>query len=616
VKNPEPAAIIPSSPLGGVPGVGSPELTTAVAMSQPLALTTLKVVNLQNTEDTPNCNLAPHQEREALIQTNIRGPKTDAHPRKKSRRAKGKGGSKATEARTEEGRENAPPQAARENGPAHRGRAHRRSGRAEISTRPASNRGRPRYRTNGRDAGRSTGGPDGGVAEVDRIRDHIKAKGRAPLTSHARDDNHDGPSILGSDRQLVSAIVGNISMMPKTDKANSDGDHRKSVPTSTPPIYQNATASSPDEAIEKPLVSNLEGNLSTVQPLPSSTRRRAKEYFQRRTRERSADAAGNHTRPSLRSATVTLQGIKSNVEVPRSQLDLKADIAKCPEKPSKSVSKGKPDQFIFDPEASPFTPNATSSPKQASLSSIGMQSFSSPTPLPSRGNNKVAPLILTKPANRNIPLEMQSDSVPQQLISATSQDIHCARGLAYTHSAANQAQAHLEAEQLALLRLQAYYNWLAGKFPAAGVGPGAGAEEQMDMSGGGGGLGGGVALGRPIQNRGRGKMQCRNSGGAYAHPKEHVVFSPRDHERMEVASPLVPQKDREQTGFIHPGKDGADEKLKGEARRPSQKWDGKWGLREMSTPGKEVGWKWGGIGTAGSAQVKLLATEEPMNESG
>jgi hypothetical protein len=595
VKYPELAATILSSPVGGVPGIGSPELTNAVALSQ--IPTTLKVVNLQDTEDTPNSNLVPHREK-ALIQTNIRGPKTDAHPRKKSRRARGKGGGKVTEARNQEGRENVPPTAARENGPPHRGRAHRRSGRVETGTRPAPNRGRPRYRTGGREAGRSTREPDRGVAEVDRTRDHVKGS-----SSHARDDNHDGPRILGSDQQVVSAIVENISIMPKTDKANLDGDHRKSVPT---PILL-TTTSSPDEATENPPVSNSEGNLSTVQPLPSSTRRRAKEYFQRRTRERSVDAARNHTRTSLRSATVTVQGIKSNVEVPRSQSDLTALVAKGPEKSSRSVPKGKPDQFIFDPEASPFTPNATSSPKQASLSSIGMQSFSSPTPLPSRGNSKVAPLILTKTANtgRSTPLEMQSDSVPQQLMTVTSQGIHGARGFAYTYSAANQAQAHLEAEQLALLRLQAYYNWLAGKIPAAGVGTGAGAEEHMDMSGGGGGLGGGVALGRPIQNRGRGRMQYRNSGGAYAHPKEHVVFSPHDHERMEVASPFVPQKDSEQTGLVHPGKDDTDEKLKGEARRPTQKWDGKWGLREMSTPGKEVKWKWGGIGTAGKSSAEI-----------
>jgi hypothetical protein len=111
----------------------------------------------------------------------------------------------------------------------------------------------------------------------------------------------------------------------------------------------------------------------------------------------------------------------------------------------------------------------------------------------------------------------------------------------------------------------------------------------MDMSGGGGGLGGGVALGRPVQNRGRGKMQCRNPGGAYAHPKEHVVFSPRDHERMEA---FVPQQDDKQAGLAKPGKDDTGEK---ETGRPNQKWDGKWGLREVTMSGKDVGWKWGGM---------------------
>jgi hypothetical protein len=602
VKHPEPTASILSSPLGGVPKIGSPELTNEVTLSQ--TPTTLEVVTSQNTEDTPSCNLAPDREREALKQTNIEDPNIVTHSQKKSRRARGRGRGKAAEARTQEDSENAPP-VARENRPPHRGRAHPGSGRVETGTKPTSRRGRPMHRTTGRDAGRSTSRQAEGATEVDGTRDRGRSRsgvktgvrrGRAPLTSHARD----GPRILGLDREVVSAIVEKIET-PKTDKANisKTGNHRRSVPAPIPPsTHQKSFASSPEaEEIARLSVSTSEGDVSTVPPLPSSTRRRAKEYFQRRTRERSVDAARRHIRPSLRSATVARQEIQSNLDVLRSQLDLKEDVGS--EKPSERWTKEKPDQFIFDPEASPFTPNATSSPRQVSLSSIGVQSFSSPTPLPSRGNRKVTPLILARTTHRSIPLEMQSDTIPP-LIPLTSQ-------VEFTHnySAANQAQAHLEAEQLALLRLQAYYTWLAGSFPASSVGAGAGTEEHMDMSGGGGGLGGGVALGRPVQNRGRGK--CRNASGAYAHPKEHVVFSPRDHERMEVVSPFVPQKDRGQTGLLQSRKDNTDEKLEGEARRPTQKWDGKWGLREVSTSGKEVGWKWGGIGTAENPQLRSQA---------
>ncbi|KAI0254857.1 hypothetical protein BJV78DRAFT_1183349 [Lactifluus subvellereus] len=613
---PEDAASILPSPLGSVPGVRSPELTNAITLSQ--TPTTLEVVTSQDAEDAPNRNLTGNQEREVLKLANIKDPKIHPHPQKKSRRGRGRGRSKAPEARIQEDGENLPPPTARENKPPHRGRApHRGSGQVETGARPASRRGRPTNRMGGTGGRRPTSRPDEleGVTEVDGMRNHGRSRsrvnagvrrGRAPghMTPHARFDD---PGILGSDRGVVPAIVENIEM-PKTDKANlsktgnwtfAEGNLRKSVPAPIPPsALGNATASPPDEETAKSPaespVSTSEGDVSTVQPLPSSTRRRAKEYFQRRTRERSVDvdATRRHTKSSPRGASVTEQGIgiQSNVQVPRPQLDLKEAVAKGSEKPG----KGKDDQFTFDPEASPFTPNATSSPRQASLSSIGVQSYSSPTPLPSHGNRRVAPLVLAKASNRNTSSEIQSHSVspliPGLVTSGVNQGTH---EFTYAYSGANQAQAHLEAEQLAFMRLQAYYTWLGGRVPASGV---AGAREHLDMSGGGGGLGGGVALGRQVQSRIRGKTQFRNANGAYAHPKEHVVFSPRDHERMEVASPFVPQGDSGQTGLVKPGKDDTDEKLKleGEARRPTQKWDGKWGLREVSASSKEVGWNWGG----------------------
>jgi hypothetical protein len=251
-----------------------------------------------------------------------------------------------------------------------------------------------------------------------------------------------------------------------------------------------------------------------------------------------------------------------------------------------SIVNGRRDQFVFDPEASPFTPNATSSPRQTSLSSIGVQSFSSPTPLPSHGNRKVVPLVLPETSNGSNRLETKRDS----MIPTTSHNITGTHGLAYTYAGANQAQAHIQAEQIALMRLQAYYNWLAGSVPTtAGGGITIHQGEHMEMSGGGGGLSGGVALGRHAQIQGLGKGQSRNASSAYAHPKEHVIFSPRDHERTEVGSHSVLQK-----GIVQSGK-GASEKeregtCEGDARR---KWDGKWGLREVGLSGKEIGWSWG-----------------------
>ena len=388
---------------------------------------------------------------------------------------------------------------------------------------------------------------------------------------------------IGAKKQATRRLPSlEILALPKADRfhdantaadgRDSDGDSRRSV---SAPLDENVTASSSpceEKGFPNPI---SEGDVSTVQPLPSSTRRRAKEYFQRRTRERSVDAARRHTRPPRRiqSATVTEQSTLSKILVPTTQPDLnggaKASGMPSGTRRSASLSAAIPDRSVFDPVASPFTPNATSSP------------FSSPTPLPSHGNRKVAPLILPKSST----FETRSDSVPQ-LVPITSH-IQSTHGLARTYTGAEQAQAHLQVEQMALMRLQAYYNWLAGSTPMTGVGM-----EHMDMSGGSGGLSGGVVLGRPGQNQGRGKGQFRNTSGAYAHPKEHVVFSPGDHE----ASRSVLQQDGGQRGPVKPGKYEAKKGPEGEAQRTAQKWDGQWGLREAAVSGKEIGWSWGRAG--------------------
>jgi hypothetical protein len=135
-----------------------------------------------------------------------------------------------------------------------------------------------------------------------------------------------------------------------------------------------------------------------------------------------------------------------------------------------------------------------------------------------------------------------------------------------------------------------------------GVGTGVSACGHMDMSGGAGGLSGGVALGRQgqNQNQGRGKGQCRNTSGAYAHPKEHVVFAPGDHEQTELASQSALQHDSSgqggQTGLVKPGKGEAEKEEPGDAQRFVQKWDGKWGLRDVGMSSKEIGWSWGRVG--------------------
>jgi len=572
---------------------------------------------------------------------NIKGPKAGTRPEKRPRRVRGKGKGKGRGSVPEalqEDMENVPPPAIRQNAHPRRRRA-RGSGRVDIGIGPAPSRGRVTNSVGGGETVQAVNDVTGRDAEADVKTVDVDGRVRVNRTrKHGRkpSDTNIGAKRQKNVRRLPSqetarknfesgqdAASLEILEIPKADRLNhvnaadrrpSEEKFRRSVPGPlTTTKEENATvssSSSPREeaAFPRRPTADAEGDTSSLQPLPSSTRRRAKEYFQRRTRERSVDATRRQIRPARSSATVTEQGIPSNVLVARSELDPdEGAVAKASGKASGTgvtLSDEKLDHFAFDPVTSPFTPNATSSPKQASPSYIAVRSFSSPTPLPSHGNGKVAPLLVPKTSNRsNQWLATGTDSVPQSL-PTTSHGIQSGLGLAYTYAGAVPAQAqHLqvEAEQMALMRLQAYYNWLAGSTPITAVGIGPSACEHMEMSGGAGGLSGGVALGRQGQSQGRGKGQCRNSSGAYAHPKEHVVFSPGDHEQTEVASRSVMQPDgrQGQTGLVKHGREEPrKEPEEGEARRIVPKWDGKWGLREAAASGKEIGWSWGSTGRA------------------
>ena len=576
-----------------MPGVKFPESTNVVSSSEPPP--TLGVVASQHTKDAPTVTLAPDQGRKVLERTNARNPTTGSQPEKRTRRGRGKRKDKVTIA-TQEGTENVPPPVTQHTQP--RRRRARGSRPVDISARPAPRRGRTTSGVGGAaNANYVTSQPAGAIIEdtkftgrhghADEAHEHgtrsdagIRPKQRARRRLPSQGDAFKKPG-LGPGLEILNTAKGS-SDVKTTDGLTSEKGHRRSA----------ATASSRCGESRLPQ-STAECDVSTVHPLPSSTRRRAKEYFQRRTRERSIDAVERDAnRPQRRCVTTGELEMRLRAQVPRSQPDLNSGetVITSANSPRKSGSpEVTRDQFVFDPEASPFTPNATSSPRQASLSSIGAQSFSSPTPLPSHGNRKVVPLVLPVTSDRRTWLETKRDSVPQ-LVPLVSHAI--THGLAYTHAGANQTQAHLQAEQIGLMRLQAYYNWLAGNVPTTGAGIGTHGCEHMDMSGGGGGLSGGVALGRPAQIQGRGKGQCRNASGAYAHPKEHVVFSPRDHEQTEIGSQSAPQHDGRQIGTVQSGKGESEKESEpGEARRG--KWDGKWGLREVAVSGKEIGWKWG-----------------------
>ncbi|KAF8272142.1 hypothetical protein EI94DRAFT_1719102 [Lactarius quietus] len=533
-----------------------------------------------------------------MKQTNTRNSKVAVRPQKRTRRSRGRGKDKDADAPALEGTENIPPPGTQEDKSSHQ-RPARKRGRARTSSRPAEKRGRSENRveatntidseriavippaTDGVSGGKSTsrsgnaGRPRGtGRRPFAGCRTNSNAAGQLPFRARAGADVQGALTISEPVQDVVSGIGGNgeTPEVANSDptKAN-DEDHWKdtkdqAVPVQIAPSTSGISAAPNEKAESMPMT---EADVSTVPPLPSSTRRRAKEYFQRRTRERSGSEIPN---PKLRTKE-------------------KAGNRKRPASWSVPVSQKIHDQFAFDPEASPFTPNATSSPRQGSLSSIGVQSFSSPSPLPPHGNRKVAPLMLVRASGNSDALEaIDSSSQPIPVTPHGGQ-----QGDTYAYYAGrNHAQAHLQAEQLALMRLQAYYSLLAGNIPTSvGV---IRATEHMELSGGGGGLSGGVALGLGRQGgggqgRGRGRAQSRNASGAYAHPKEHVVYSPREHERAQLAPAIISQHDVE-PGVINPQK---DEPAEAAAQRTAQKWDGKWGLREG--PGKEVGWCWGASGS-------------------
>ena len=541
-----------------------------------------------------------------MTQTDSRNSKVAVRPKKRPRRSRGRGKDKDADVPVLEETENIPPPEAQEDQPPYQ-RPARGHGRARTRSRPGRKRGRSGNRTgetatidSERTAGTplatenvsgdkstsrsaNTGRPRGiGRRPSARFRSNSKPPGHLPSHSRA---GANVPAAVTKSEPIQDAVSG-IEERGETPEVAKDNNAKISdeydwkdakdqiVPVEIAPPT-NGIATAPREKAESVLMT--EADVSTVPPLPSSTRRRAKEYFQRRTRERSGSETGGAT------------AVEDN---PGFRAKVKASDRKRPASWSVPVSHRNHDQFAFDPEASPFTPNATSSPRQGSLSSIGVQSFSSPSPLPPHGGNrKIAPLTLVKTSDNSDALEaINYSSQPIPVTPQSTQGVQ--QGDTYTYYAGiNHAQAHLQAEHLALMRWQAYYSWLAGNVPTSvGVRRPA---EHMDMSGGGGGLSGGVALGRQV--RGRGKAQPRNaSGGAYAHPKEHVVYSPREHEQAQLIPAIISQRDVEPNAQ----QEEPNKKPEETALRTIQKWDGSWGLREG--PGREVGWCWGKPGRDGA----------------
>ncbi|KAI0005159.1 hypothetical protein BJV74DRAFT_329498 [Russula compacta] len=325
-KFPDQVASTLSPPVDSGPSIGYPKLADGVSSSE--APPTLKVVTSQQIEDAPNPVLAPGQEREALKRINVRDSKISTQSEKRVRKVRGKRKGKVGKAPQEE-TENIPPTTTTSS----RHRRARGAGHVEIGTNPAPRRGRAKD----------------GMGRVEMVnpmnedtkittRDHSRSRSGASIEPKHRaarrlpsqgDTRKDSVSVSVSGLGVVSA--DNIKI-PKAETDPKTADRRleenlasQAAPVAlAPSTEENVTSPSPSEETGFP-EPTVEDDVSAVQPLPSSMRRRAKEYFQRRTRERSVDAARRHPRAQRRNANVTEQATQSNVQGPRSQLDLREE---------------------------------------------------------------------------------------------------------------------------------------------------------------------------------------------------------------------------------------------------------------------------------------------------
>ncbi|KAH9060977.1 hypothetical protein EDB87DRAFT_522346 [Lactarius vividus] len=326
-KFPEHATTKHSSPLGSVLSTKSQVHPGAVYPSQTLA-TPAEFVTSPYTQDVPNRAVAVDRNILSTVTKQTGTRNASVRPRKRARRSRGTDKDANTLALEEI--ENIPPPATREGNPSHQRRG-RRPGRAKIGARPAK-QGRSENWAGGTEAIDSekvavtrlvTGGASGdrkstsrGVrlapeavsgdskstsrsANAGRTRGHgrrassnNKASGNLP--PRARDGSGAPSALTISEpvQDVVSAAIEEDGETPEVAKAKpariDDENHwtntkDQAVPGQiTPPGDTHAALN--DKAGFP--VQIAEVDVSTVPPLPSSTRRRAKEYFQRRTRKK------------------------------------------------------------------------------------------------------------------------------------------------------------------------------------------------------------------------------------------------------------------------------------------------------------------------------------------
>lgn len=345
-------------------------------------------------------------------------------------------------------------------------------------------------------------------------------------------------------------------------------------------------------------VLSKEQGLIAPQPTSSEStpRLETKEYFERRTRERSSDAARQpearqdsgiaSARPPLAKDAAISQPKMEALETLLKTHTAEATQSRLPEGKSKQLehrasgdaetpnsststqtragtgkaSDPSTDTFSFDPNGSPFAPNATSSPR---VDGFGLDSVPMP-PAGSQALRTAGAITLVTPTNEGAKRALGPGREAPHAHRVVSLSIPASRGrdareLAFAYA---QAQAQRAAQE-------------AGAMQA-----------DEESSGGAGGLSGGVALGCNPATRGRARAQSRRASGAYARPVEHVVYSPSS----GLAAPQNGRRKERRKGVQGQGDAIGGSGAAGGAQGQQGGWNGGWGAREEVV--RDVGWDW------------------------
>ncbi|KAI0053739.1 hypothetical protein FA95DRAFT_481655 [Auriscalpium vulgare] len=557
-----------------------------------------------HTRDIPNWALAPPDEQRAAPPRSNRSKRPGIPARRP--------GAPTTD-------ENAPPQ---RDAPPH---LREMTSRGEGQTETISGRGRNRRRrpvkaevkpaetkpSRGRDPARAdtpqVDGNGGRSKSKSRRRARSKARSKGPASASSSAANLGdlvGPPPVPS-AQAVEAIDEDIEMMEQQLSVSvreveqalklelpTEGDI--DAPEDVGPVRSGTMLASYACYSQGPRrFFSKEQGLTAPQPTSSEStpRLETKEYFERRTRERSSDAARQPKprqdpgRPPLAKDAAVSQPKMEALESMLKTHTAEAMQSRLPEGKSKQLehrangdaetpnsststqtqvgtgraSDPSTDAFSFDPNGSPFTPTATSSPR---VDAFGLNSVPTP-PAGSQALRTAGAGALVTSTNEGEKRALGPGREAPHAHRVVSLSIPASRGrdareLAFAYA---QAQAQRAAQE-------------AGAMQA-----------DEESSGGAGGLSGGVALGCNPATRGRARAQSRRASGAYARPVEHVVYSPSG----GLAAPQNGRRKERRKGIQGQGDAIGGSGPAGGAQGQQGGWNGGWGAREEL---RDVGWDW------------------------